>query len=748
MSRSRSAERRGTAPSLLNRRWRQRWRAIGAVLWLLALGHALRVLPEPALTRLDNLLQDARVRLAAPAATDPRIVVVEVDEQALAAEGRWPWQRRRMADLVETITGAGGARLVALDTVLAEPDNSGGLAALDAALATGPLARDTALRDAVAALRPLLDGDAFLATTIARSPVVLGFNLSNEPGAADQGVLPPPWANEAALGNLAADWTVWRGHSGNLAALQRAARLGGGHLNADIDDDGMVRRMPLLVRHSGQVHPTLALAILRADLALAAEAPQGAPPAPVWRLLPNAPPAHGLWLQQGARQLTIPLGVRAMVQVPYRASGAITRLSAADVLGGRLPADALRGKLVLVGVSVPGLVDQHRTPVDAAMPGTVVHAHLLSGLLDGRVRVLPADAVLIEAAWLLIVGGALLWWLPRLRLRRAVLVTTAVLALLLAGQMLAWQQLAWALPLAGPLALPVLLLALHGLLIYQAASGARHHLQRLFGQYVPPELVVQMARAPERYTMRSRQAELTVLFADVRGFTTLAEKMPPDELSAMMNLMFSRLTDTIRAHRGTLDKYIGDCVMAFWGAPLDDPDHARHAVDAALAMRAQLPALHEEFRARGWPALDIGIGVDTGLVVVGDMGSRHRLSYTVLGDTVNRAARLQDLASKQRLGLVVGDATRQAVGDGHCFIPLGPVALRGRDNALPAWQPLPQRPGENPAVDDRCANWARLLAFDSAGDRTQAEQLLTDLEARTPDCARCALQRQRWAVAG
>jgi adenylate cyclase len=724
-------------------RQRRRFRLIAALLLALALGHALGLLRLPLLQRLDLALTDLRVRLSAPASVDPRIVVVEIDERALANQGHWPWRRTLLATLIDKLAGAGGARLVALDLVLAEPDGGANLAALDRLTQALPaaLARQGALQAALQALRPALDDDALLAATVARWPVVLGFHLSNDAAATRLGALPPPWADDATLGGHAAAWTDWRGHGGNLAPLQRAARLGGGHLNAEIDADGLLRRVPLLARHDGGVQPALALAVARADMAL-----PGNSTATSWQLVPATPPLRALRLRHGAQQLQVPAGADAMVLLPYRSSGAIQRLSADDVLADRLSAGALRDKLVLLGVSVPGLVDLHSTPVEAAMTGTLVQAHLLSGLLDGRLRVLPADSALIEATSLLTIGALLTALLPGLGLLRATALSALLLAALLAGHALAWSHTHWALPLAAPLVLLLALLLLHAVLRYQASSGARHHLQRLFGHYVPPELVAEMAREPERYSMRSRQAELSVLFADVRGFTSLAEHMPPDQLSAMMNLMFSHLTDTIRGHRGTLDKYIGDAVMAFWGAPLDDPDHARHAVEAALAMRAQLPALQAELRARGWPALDIAIGVDTGTMVVGDMGSRHRLAYTVLGDAVNRAARLQDLASKQRLGLVVGDATRRAMPT-QCFLPLGEVALRGRDHALPAWLPLPQRVGDDAAVDARCAAWVQLLATDAAGHRPQAEQLLAALEAQTPGCPCSAWQRRRWAGA-
>ena len=247
-----------------------------------------------------------------------------------------------------------------------------------------------------------------------------------------------------------------------------------------------------------------------------------------------------------------------------------------------------------------------------------------------------------------------------------------------------------------------------------------------------------MSKAPERHGMASRSATLSVLFADVSGFTAVAQRMPPAELGAMMNLLFSHLTDEVRAHRGTLDKYIGDAVMAFWGAPLDDPQHARHAVQAALAMQARLPAIHAEMVARGWPALELNIGIHTGAVVVGDMGSRHRRAYTALGDAVNLAARLQAFSSRHGLGLVVGNTTRAACGDLPC-LPLGPLQVRGRDTPEPVWLPLPpDGPADTSAT---LAAWQRMQAAAADGRADDALVVLDELQHRPGLAAVCRWQR-------
>ena len=733
VSRSRFAESFRRARHLARLSWHQppgtpsgTWVHV-AILALLVLlvAHALGPLESPTLRQADRWLYDLRLRVMAPAAVDPGIVIVDIDERSLAEQGRWPWNRSLLADLLTQTAEHEGARLIGLDLVLADPES----------------------RSTPNAGPGQQDGDALLAQALSRYPVVLGFHLSNEAGAARIGDLPPALAQVATLGQLADGLTRWAGHGGNVRPLAQAGKLGAGHLNAIVDPDGRLRSLPVLAQHDGGVHGTLALAMARALLGegtpsglagLSFEPAEG--PLRAVHLLRTTPGQ----VQSGQGQnLRVPLDVHGTALVPYSAPGTTyVRVSAGDVLAHRLAPGALRDKVVIVGVSAPGLIDQRATPVDEVMPGTLVHAHLLAGILDGRVLTAPSQAPLIEAATLLLLG-ALLWrWLPRVSLWPGVLLTGAAMLAVLALQAAAWVWAGWVLPLAASLLLPLVMLALTGLQALRTATGARRQLVLLFGQYVPPELVDQMSLRPERYTMGSRGAELTVLFADVQGFSGRAEHMPPAELGAMMNLIFSHLTDVVRDHRGTLDKYIGDSVMAFWGAPLDEPEHARQAVNAALAMQARLPALHDAMAAQGWPPIQVNIGINTGSMVVGDMGSVHRRAYTVMGDAVNLAARLQTLCSEHELGVVIGDTTHQALGDTQC-LALGHIKVRGRDAPIQVWHPLPWRVGQNPAIDQFTRRWAQMREAIEGGRLDRANELLDGLQARPELQALGRWQRQR-----
>lgn len=594
------------------------------MLVLLALAHATGLVRWAPLEAADAAFYDLRLRAFAQGAVGPGLAVVGIDERALAEGGRWPWPRARLAELVDKLGGEQGAALIGLDMILAEPEADGG------------------------------DGDARLAAALRRHAVVLGMHLDDAPQALRSGSLPPPWP-------LAADrsrWPAWTGYSGNLPALQQAA-AGAGFLNAALDADGVTRRAPLLAAFDDGVRPSLALAMaraLRGDAALSALAAADA---------------------------------QAQVLIPFPAPhGRVHAVSAADVLAGRLPAGSLAGRAVIVGPSAAGTGDRRLTPMGLMQPGVELHANLLWGLATDRLARVPAAAPLVEAATVAALGLVLLVLLPRCTLGQAALATGAVTALVTGANFVAWAAFRCAFPLVSALALAAALWALH------LASGqlrealARRRLAALFGHYVPPELVAEMARDPDRYSMDGRAVELTVLFADVRGFTTFSEKLTPTELAALMNRYFSVMTDIVRAHRGTLDKYVGDALMAFWGAPVADPDHAEHAVRAALEMQAALPALNREFAAKGWPEVRITIGINSGPMVVGDMGSRHRRAYTVLGDAVNVAARLQELSGKLEVPVLIGEATRHALPAHWACREVDRVTPRGRSTQLAIFQPL------------------------------------------------------------
>jgi adenylate cyclase len=632
----------------------------GALLAALLCLHAAQLVSWTPVRQLDAWVHDLRLWAFARDRPDARVAVVDIDERSLAVLGRWPWSRARLAELLQRLFVEQKAALVGLDLILAEPDTSTGLAVLDA-WAAGALRDDARFQAEWSARRAALDADGQLAAVLASHPVVLGFHVSRGAHAVRTGSLPPALMPATSIGAL----PRFDGFGGNLERLTRAAR-GAGFLESWVDPDGVRRQAPLLVEVDGQVHASLALALVRARLGQ-----------PEVALVQARSGLRALELSDGMAALRVPMGEDASVVLPYaRPSGDAPSFSAIDVLQGRVAPASLRGRVVLVGTTVPGLGDRHATPVSEHLPGVQAHAALLSALLDARVPHVPQWARLADFG--LLVGLALLVVpLARLSLAAASALSAGVVALLVGTNFALWAQFDLALPLAAALLLSL------GLLAWRMVYGQvwerreRRRLEALFGRYVPPELVERMSRDPQHYDMQGRNAELTVLFADLRGFTRLSEALPAAELARMMNDFFSEMTDIVRHHGGTLDKYIGDSVMAFWGAPVASPAHARQAVTAAQEMLERLPALNARFAQQGWPAVSLGIGINSGIMVVGDLGSRHRRAYTVLGDAVNVASRLQELTQTFGTDILLGEATQARLAPHSCRL-VGTASLRGR----------------------------------------------------------------------
>ena len=694
------------------------WRVLRAALLvatlLVVLVHATGLRPLRFITELDLAIADARLRALMPRTLDERIVIVDVDEKSLAEIGRWPWGRDRLAALTNELFDRQRAAVVGFDMLFAEADSSAGLAVIDRLEAEAP---DLAPR--LAGLRARLDHDAVFARALQGRSAVLGFYLTSDRDGHQTGVLPQPVFDASALQGRQVAVTHWDGYAAPLAQLARAAPSAG-FFNAVADADGLVRSVPLIAEHGGRYFEPLALALFRVYT--------GAP-----EVRPGFPTERALWheyraltsvvLRQGAQQAVIPVDELARVRVPFRGSGgphggSFRYVSAADLLAGRLPAGDLAGKLVIVGTTAPGLYDQRSTPVAAVYPGAEVHANLLSGLLDGRIPVQPDWASAFEVPQLMFIAGLLGVAVPRLRAQRAMQLVLVLVAGLVAVNLWGYRAHGLLLPLAASLLLTVALYVGITVWAYIVEGRSRRSLARLFGTYVPPELVTEMARDPARYDMRAENRALTVMFCDMRNFTRVSELLAPEEVRALVNRFFSSMTTVIRDHRGTLDKYIGDAIMAFWGAPLADPAHAAHAVRAAMAMAQRLQALNAELRERGLPEIGVGIGLNTGVVCVGDMGSSMRRSYTVMGDAVNLAARIEALTRAYGLALLVGQATRQAVeaapaaaGEAPItWVEVDHVRVKGKQQGVTLFTPVDEGTAGTPAFDEEMRLWRLALA--------------------------------------
>ncbi len=716
---------------------------LGLLLGLVFLGHAGRFYQIPLVSVLDAFIYDARLRLTMPGGVDDRIVILDIDEKSLAEGGRWPWGRDKMAALVDRLFDHYGIAVLGFDVVFAEPDDSSGLRSLES-LAKKDLRDDVAYQNALKGLRTTLDYDRRFAESMAKRPVVLGYYFTNLSDALTSGKLPEPALPPGTFKGRNLALTSWSGYGANLPVYQANAATAG-HFVPLVDFDGISRRVPMLVEYQGAYYESLSLAMVRLLLGMPSITPGYADDS-------GASSRHyaGLeWLELPTQRgsVRIPVDESAATLIPYRGTqGSFRYLPISDALHGRLPVEALKGKIVIVGTTTPGLMDLRATPVATTYPGVEIHANLVAGMLDGNIKLKPAYVLGAEVLIIMLCGLLLALLLPLFSPMKATLLALCVLVTVTLLNLWLWVSAGLLLPLASTLLMIIALYALSMSWGYFVESRTKRQLTGLFGQYVPPELVEVMSRDPENYSMAGRKAELTVLFSDVRGFTTISEGLEPDELATLMNEYLGAMTAVVRNNRGTLDKYIGDAIMAFWGAPVSDADHARHAVMTALDMQRELRKLDEPFKARGWPVLHIGVGVNTGTMTVGDMGSPVRQSYTVMGDAVNLGSRLEGITKQYGVGIIVGETTRALLKEDFVFRELDRVRVKGKAEPVGIYEPLGLVGDVDKAALEALKLWQQALRLYRAQEWDQADVQIYNLSRQAPDCYLYQLYAKRIAL--
>lgn len=685
-----------------------------------ALFHAVGILHLGVLQRLDDIIYDTRLRATMPKSMDDRIVIIDIDEKSLASIGRWPWARNKLADLVNKLFEEQQIALLGVDVVFAEPDGSSGLEQLKE-LAKGELHDQPAFLEKLDQLTPRLDYDGLFAQALEGKPIVLGYFFTNDPLGRSSGKLPTPVFSKEALTGRSFEAPEWTAYGANISSLATAAPLAG-HFNSFTDRDGVVRSVPLIAQYKGNYYESLSLAMFRAVVGM----PSIVPSFSKETFLPKAyQGVEKLLLVQGEKTLGIPLDRRGGVLIPFRGpgnanGGSFRYVSAADVLQNRIPAGQLKNKIVLLGTTALGLFDMRVTPVGEAYPGVETHANMISALLDGHMLVKPDYALGYELIVLLIAGLALAICLPSLSAMRAVMLSATVFVGLLVMNFWLYLGYGLVLPLASALVMTATAYALNMSYGYFVESRSKRDLANLFGTYVPPELVNEMVQDPDSYSMQAISREMTVMFCDMRGFTHMSETMEPLQLQAMLTGIFSRITTVIRANRGTIDKYMGDCVMAFWGAPIESSDHAQLAVQSALQIQAVVQEINKEHKSAGLPLIGIGIGINTGVMCVGDMGSDIRRSYTVIGDAVNLGSRLESLSKIYGVDIVASDATRKNTKN-IIWQDLDKVRVKGKELAVTISSPLAVESHAADAILNEIKLWNQVLKAYRAQQWDQAD---------------------------
>lgn len=630
-------------------------------------------------SRLEYYAYDLRLKWTMPGTVDPRIVIVDIDEASLQQQGHWPWPRKKLARMMDLLFDHYKIDVMGFDVLFAERDESSGLSSLEE-LARGELKGDVSFDAALTRLRPSLRYDELFAQSLKNRPVALGYYFRQDGGEnARIGVLPKPVLNKGSFQPDAVGAAQMSGFAANLPVLQDAA-ISGGFFNVTPleDDDGVFRRISMLQLYDGALYETLSLAVAR----LAMREPRIDLVYEEGRR-----EAHTLEsLQLGRRRIPVDKDMAALV--PFRGGPrSYTYVSASDVLNTKVPPEKLRGAIVLLGTTAPGLLDLRSTPVADNYAGVELHANMIAGIIDGTIRERPAYVAGAEMLLLTLIGLALALVLPTLSPLYATLVSVGVAVAVVAGNLWLWTSAQWILPLASSLVLIAAQFVFNMSVGFFVDSRAKRQLAKLFGQYVPPELVDEMALDPGAYSLAGESRELTVLFSDVRGFTTISEGLSPTQLTELMNEFLTPMTQQIQKHRGTIDKYMGDAIMAFWGAPLPDAQSARHALLAAIDMVSVLQGMESHFKAKGWPPIRIGVGINTGEMTVGNMGSQFRLAYTVMGDAVNLGSRLEALTREYGVDIIVSEFTSAAVPD-FAYRELDCVRVKGKERPVRIFEPL------------------------------------------------------------
>ncbi len=654
-----------------------RW--LGLVPWAVLVVATLFQVFDPGriLGGLQNQLFDFYQRSAPRPYTDASVRYVDIDEESLKRIGQWPWPRTTLAQLTEKVQSAGAA-VIAFDMAFPEPDRT------SPDIIAKALPADPTWDATRSQLGTLPNNDIAFANVLKRSQAVLGFVLTD----VNTGRAPVLKAGLAVVGDGKPEQTVNRfsGATVSLETLQQAAP-GSGSFNTLPDADGIVRRVPLFVAYGGKIYPGLALEALR----IAQMDGNGRTPSFLIKTAGASDeyavgidPNRMVGVKVGAFE--IPSTKDGQMWVHYTSGRNKRSIPAWKVLDGSADMKALEGAAVFVGTSAAGLLDLRSTPMRIAGPGVEVHIEALEQMLLRDFLERPDWATGVELAFATLLGLIVLLAIARVPVFWIAGVAMLAVVTALGVSWYAFSQWKWLLDPVAPSLNIALVFAAASLVKFMRTEAERRTVRSAFAQYLPPDVVESIANDPSQLKLGGDTRELSIMFTDIRGFTPIAEsfRADPQGLTRLINRVLTPLSREVLNHRGTIDKYIGDCVMAFWNAPIDDAEHAKHACECALAMMDSLVVLNQELTAEGFykahkvNPIDVTIGLNTGVCVVGNMGSDLRFDYSALGDAVNVSARIQSFCGNYGFPVAVGEDTEIVVADKFAFLELDYIAVKGR----------------------------------------------------------------------
>jgi adenylate cyclase len=702
------------------RRWlslrRTAWRGAIYVLPLAVLFAAAtaRVAAPDLLDRMSLICFDLYQR-AAPRKPegDTPIRIVDIDDDSLKKIGQWPWPRTLVAQLIDRLREA-GASVIAFDIDFAEPDRTSPKLLL-------PLMAQNGVGSEAAEklLAVLPDPDQRLAAAMGTVPTVTGFILTNHgdarPPAAKAGFA---FAGDDPLGRV----DSFPAAVANLPTLEAAA-AGNGFLNQYPDWDHVVRRVPLILKLGDKPYPSLAAEALR--LAFGGHGYVGRAAGANGEK--NFGEKTGLTAIRIGR-LTVPTDAAGRVWLYYAPPRPDRFVSAADVLAGNFDPALFADRIVLVGTSAAGVInDRQATPIAREVPGVEIHAQLIEEILQGAFLNRPDWAVGAEILFTLLCGIGLILGVSRIGALPSALLGAAAVVTAVGISWLAFRQAQLLIDPVYPWAVISVVYLVASLVGYLRTEARQREIRNAFSRYMSPHYVQELAAHPEKLVLGGETRTMTIMFCDIRGFTSLAEGMDARTLTRFMNSFLAPMTEIITEQKGTIDKYIGDCIMAFWNAPLDDPEHAQNAVRAAQAMRRELAELNRGWESEALAAgksfepVKIGIGINTGECVVGNFGSQEHFDYSLLGDPVNLASRLEGLGKVYGVDLIIGEDTAARL-DNPELIEIDLVAVKGKTHAGRVYTLPPERIEEAQFIDQHSA----LLRAYRRQDWAAALRLLDD----------------------
>src|SRR5450830_1689394 len=626
---------------------------------LLALA-CLRVADPPPLEELRVRTFDLFQVIQPRVSTERPVVIVDIDEKSLKTIGQWPWPRTLVADLITRLTEL-GAVAIGVDIVFAEPDRLSPNLAADA---FRDLDEDTRHK-----LRALPSNDQVLADAMRRARVVVG--ESGLPFLVAQIEAQPPLMGLATLGGNPEPFLLsFPGLLRNVPVLEKAA-AGRGLFTIRGERDGIVRRAPMVMQAQGAIVPSLSFEMLRVGTGSST--------------ILIKTDAAGI-KSVAIPGFEVPTDRNGQLWVHFSRHDPARYVSAVDVLERQVAPEAIARKLGLIGTSAVGLLDSKTTPVDAVLPGVEVHAQMLENMLTRSVLSSPNYAIAAELCVALLIGAAIIWLAPVLSPSVLLAFGVMIVALMIGTSWYLYAQQRLLIDFTYPLLSSLVIYLTLVFTNYMKEQAQRRQIRSASGQYLSPALVEQLANSPEKLVLGGEERNMTIMFSDVRGFTTISEsyKHDPQGLTTLMNRFLTPLTNAILARKGTIDKYMGDAIMAFWNAPLDDASHEINACDAARDMLERSAKVNsereQEAQSSGKPfiSLQVGVGINTGLCVVGNMGSDLRFDYSVLGDSVNLASRLEGQSKTYGIPIIAGSKTALAAKDKFAILELDFIMVKGK----------------------------------------------------------------------